>query len=167
MADDRPLPAHAQDDAAASADVHKADVAGASEAISPQDTALLEAQLAARRSLAEGLRDVLALPALGPQTKAVPFATLQDPEHLLKLWKRWHRRTPSLADALSIAVIAKALECGRQSVSAFREIADRLDGPVTQRVALTITPEQAERMSDEELAMALKRAGVPISGAPN
>ena len=167
MADEQPLPGHSRDGAAAAAAAIRPDADVAPEAISPTETALLEAQLSARRSLAEGLRDVLALPAFKASGMANTFEELSDPDKILHNWKRCHRRMPGYADLLSMSLIATALQCGRQTVAAFREVADRLDGPVTQRVMLSITPEQAERMSDEELSAALKRAGLLSNGAPN
>jgi hypothetical protein len=165
MADERPLPAPLEDGAAQPTPAEPAASAVAPDAISPDEVAELTAVMATRRSLAEGLRDVLALPALGRLTKRCTIAELQDPEHLLKLLRRWHQRTPTLADVASVCLIATLFQCGRQTVVAYRELADRLDGPVTQRLALSITPEQAERMSDVELGDALKRAGLLTAGA--
>ena len=167
MAEEHPLPGHTRDGAEESAPVLRPVAVEAAEAISSPDSAEIEAVNGARRSIAEGLRDVLALSVIGANTKACSLAELQDPEHVLKLYRRRYQRTPHVADVVCVCLVAKVLEGGRQTVAAFRELADRLDGPVTQRVMLSITPEQAERMSDEELSAALKRAGLLSNGAPN
>ena len=143
MATSRPEPEHAPDDAqqetrcaSGSAPVISSPQTGAKDAILEDEAAELAARLAGRRSLAESLRDVLALPAVGPNTKRVTFVQLENPDHLLHLMQRFYHRRASVADAFCIGAIVKGLERGPQAISALREVADRLDGPVTQKLKI-------------------------------
>lgn len=118
------------------------------------------AVLAGRRTIAESIRDVLALTARGKDTKAFTLAQVAKPDHLLRLFKRRHQRTPSIADVAVICLISKVLESGRGTVSAFKEIADRLEGTPRQTVTLTAEVKRvsAEPMSLEEWSQKAIRA---------
>ncbi len=158
MADERPDPAHTPPGSAGAVDpvpaATQADATGAPspspEPISPEEAAELTAALEARQSLSRALRDILALPARGKTTKRCTFAELQDPDHLIRQFEFWHHKRAHLAEATVIGLLIKVFERGPQAVTAFREICDRLEGPVQQKVAVTA---EVKRVSAEPMTL--------------